>query len=86
MPKKYGPFKVVRKINNNVYVIDLLVELNILKTFNVSDLFEFHTDTPLYPEHSRASSSQLEKAYGGHIEVGLAGLAWLKRNNPIWKL
>ena len=39
-PRKYGSFKIVRKINNNTYVVDLSGDIAISKTFNVTDLHE----------------------------------------------
>ena len=37
-PREDGPFKVVKQINNNAYMIDLHSEYNVHNVFNVSDL------------------------------------------------
>ena len=54
--KKIGPFRIIQKINDNAYVLDLPHEMKISKTFNVVDLFQY------YPaeDNSRSSSLQVE--------------------------
>ena len=38
MPRADGPFKVLEKVNDNAYKIDLPREYNVSATFNVRDL------------------------------------------------
>jgi len=40
-----GPYKVIKKIKPNAYVLELLPELSISSTFNVSDLVEYKEPT-----------------------------------------
>ncbi|GJW19736.1 hypothetical protein Tco_0027172 [Tanacetum coccineum] len=58
--RKIGPCKVLQKINDNAYVVDLPKHLSISLTFNVADLLSFNLDVPLYPpnDNSRTSFSQ----------------------------
>jgi hypothetical protein len=56
--KKYGLYKVLKKINDNAYVINLLDSMCVSKTFNVVDLYEYFPDTKL---NSRTSFSKIEE-------------------------
>ncbi|KAA0039087.1 putative protein phosphatase 2C 25 [Cucumis melo var. makuwa] len=41
-PRKIGPYKILRKIDANAYVLDLLPLIYTSSTFNVSDLTMYH--------------------------------------------
>jgi hypothetical protein len=38
MPRAYGPFKIIEKINDNSYKLELPPEFGVSPTFNISDL------------------------------------------------
>ena len=60
--RKYGPYQIVKKINNNAYVVDLPTWIGISKTFNVADFTLFQLDMNLrYPKsNSRTSFPPME--------------------------
>ena len=62
--KKYRPCEIIKKINDNAYVVDLLDNLAISSTFNVADLFEYFLP--------KDSGSNLRTSYfqKGETEVG----------------
>jgi hypothetical protein len=64
--KKYGPCKILKKINNNAYIVDLPEDLAISSTFNVADIFEYFPpeDSEL---NSRTSSFQEGETDAGHV-------------------
>ncbi|GKF35111.1 hypothetical protein Tco_0108311, partial [Tanacetum coccineum] len=44
-PRADGPFRVLKRINDNAYKIDLLGTYNVSATFNVADLSPYVTDS-----------------------------------------
>ena len=62
-PKKYRPYQIIQKINDNAYVVALPGSMRILKTFNVADIFPYYaSEEPIYPDipiNSRSSFSQV---------------------------
>ncbi|KAJ9550523.1 hypothetical protein OSB04_014568 [Centaurea solstitialis] len=61
-PRKYGPFTITKKINDNAYVVALPDSLHISNTFNVADIYEYHKDESVsLEENSGSSSSEVEE-------------------------
>jgi len=50
-PRGDGPLKIIKKINDNAYQLDLLAEYGVHSSFNITDLIRFvgtmDNDTPL---------------------------------------
>jgi len=43
-PRNHGPFKILRRINDNIYVIDLPKEYNMSKSFNIFDIRKYYPE------------------------------------------
>jgi hypothetical protein len=56
MPRAAGPFKVLTKINDNAYVLDLPAEFGVSTSFNVADLKPYAGEDEELP--SRTTSVQ----------------------------
>ncbi|GJY82487.1 hypothetical protein Tco_0495863, partial [Tanacetum coccineum] len=54
--KNYGSYMIPQKINNNAYALDFSNTMSILKTFNVSYIYEFHSGNVNEGKHSGTSS------------------------------
>lgn len=53
---------MIRKINDNAYVVALQEDMNISNTFNVADIYEYHANEVLYEDkNSGTSSSEVEE-------------------------
>ena len=57
--KKYRSFQITKKINNNIYVVALPLDMSISSTFNVTDLYDYHPPDELESGNSGLSSFQV---------------------------
>ena len=73
-PKKIGPCKILRKINDNAYVVDLPAGWAISLTFNISDLMQYYPNEPLYTEISSWTSSFEDLMTDEGLKTAAAGL------------
>ena len=70
-PKKYRPYQIIQKINDNAYVVALPGSMRILKTFNVADIFPYYSsEEPIYPDiptNSRRNFSLMGETNAEHM-------------------
>ena len=66
--KKYGPFQITKKINNNAYVVALPLDMSISSTFNVANLYHYHPLDEPDSGNSGSSSFQVGDADVEQIE------------------
>ena len=59
--KKYRPFLITKKINNNAYLVALLHDMNISSTFNVANLYDYHPPNEPDSGNLRSCFFQVEK-------------------------
>ena len=55
----YDTCNIVKKISKNVYIIDLLDNMSIFKTFNVLEIYSFYDDQLFYTYLGDALRSSL---------------------------
>ena len=55
----YGPFKILSKINDNAYIVDIPNDWGISNSFNILDLVEFHENENI-PNEMFLSPTPLE--------------------------
>ena len=51
-PRKYDLCKIVKKISDNAYIVDLPNVMAMFKIFNVADLYAYYPTKQLYPEYN----------------------------------
>ena len=57
--KKYRSFQITKKINNNIYVVALPLDMSISSTFNVAYLYDYHPLDELDSGNSGSSFFQV---------------------------
>jgi hypothetical protein len=56
--KKIGPCKILKKINDNAYKVDLPDDLDISPMFNIYELYIFHGDNLGYDSEAKVDWKQ----------------------------
>ncbi|KAF8053934.1 hypothetical protein N665_1361s0004 [Sinapis alba] len=70
MPRIDGPFKIIKKINNNTYQLDLQGKYNVSSSFNVTDLVPCYAEVAdLKSNHSQVEEDEMILASKGTKEM-----------------
>jgi len=72
-----GPFQIIKKINDNVYKLDLLADYGVHSTFNISDLIPFVGSVD---EHQDLRTNPFQ---GGGDDESILGSHALQGPSPI---
>ena len=71
--KKYEPYQIIKKTNDNAYVVALPDNMGISKTFNVVDIFPYYSsEEPMYPDiptNSKSSFSQVRETNAKQVTL-----------------
>ena len=78
-PKKCGSFKIVKKISDKAYIMNLPSDMVMSKTFNVSDLYKYHPSKQLYLDYNSRTSSFKE----GGTDVEDQGRSKSRQNQTV---
>jgi hypothetical protein len=70
LPRADGPFRVLQRIGENAYKIELLGDFGVSATFNVSDLSPYEENEEIVD--LRASPHQ-----SGEPDMGMSSLTWV---------
>ena len=60
-PRKFGPCKIKRRINDNAYLMDLPEELDISPVFNMADLYSLSTESNKEVNEDQSINDQHDK-------------------------
>ena len=71
--KKYEPYQIIKKTNDNAYVVALPDNMGISKTFNVVDIYPYYSsEEPMYPDiptNSKSSFSQVRETNAKQVAL-----------------
>ena len=84
LPRGDGPFKVLERINNNAYKLDLPGEYTVSSTFNVTNLSPFDVGDDLRTNPFQEEGNDGSRAKEGSVDplevpLGPMTRAWAKR-------